>query len=328
MITPQTNTTLEEMAQKIKSLHSFVICGHVSPDGDCIGSQLALAHALDKAGKQVTCVLAGDNQVEENLLFLPGIETMIPASNFEENADAFIAVDVPSVERLGGGADIQKRCAVTFTLDHHAYDQVMSQYNYVDPDKASCSLVIWDLCHHLTDGIDESIALCAYTGLVTDTGGFRFQNSDEAAFHAAAEMLSIGVDPSYVATQVFQNRKIPSLRLEALVLERMEIAADCSYALSYLTLRDFEQTGATKADADPLINTLRSIKGVRVACILREQEESVRGSFRAKDDTDVAALARVWDGGGHRAAAGFTVYAPLADALPQVRNVLNDTLNK
>lgn len=327
-VTLQTNIDLKGMAEKLKALDSFVICGHISPDGDCIGSQLALGHALRSLGKQVQFILARNDKIDINLEFLPGIEELIPAAEYQETADAFIACDVPTVERIGDASKVKERCVNTFTVDHHANPSVMSDWNYVDPDAASTTLIVWDLIKALEVEPDNTMALCAYTGLTTDTGGFRFQNTDAAAFQAAAEMVSAGIDPSAVAREVFQCRTTASLQLESLALERMMISDDDSYVISYLLLADFERFGAEKADAEPIINTLRSIKGIRVACMLREQEKSVRGSFRAKDDTDVAELARKYDGGGHKAAAGFTVYADMEHSITRVKRTLTEALSK
>lgn len=318
MITEQTNIDLAGMAREIKALDTFVICGHVSPDGDCIGSQLALYHALRSLGKQATCILAGTVFKEDGLMFLPGVDTLIPAQDFEDEVDAFVAVDVPTVKRIGDGAEVQARCKTTFTIDHHAVDTVMAQHNYVDPDAASTTIIIWDLIKALGVEISPDMALCTYTGLVTDTGGFQFQNTDADAFRAASEMVAVGIEPSMVARQVLQNRSLASLQLERLALERMRVSSDGSYVLSYICHEDLVQTGGEKSDIDPLVNTLRSLRGIRVACVLREQEDGVRGSIRAKDDTDVAAIARLYDGGGHKAAAGFSLFVPMDDAIQQV----------
>lgn len=323
-VTPQTNIDLVGMAKAFKALDSFVICGHISPDGDCIGSQLALGHALRSLGKEVQFILARNDKIDNDLKFLPAIAELVPAGEYKGSADAFVACDVPTVERIADGADVQARCGTTFTIDHHVSSKTMSDWNYIDPDSASTTMIVWELIKALGVNPDKNMALCAYTGLTTDTGGFRFQNTDSAAFKAASEMVATGIEPSAVARDVFQCRTIASLRLESLALERMMISADGLYVISYLLLEDFEKLGAVKSDAEPIINTLRSLKGIRVACMLREQENSVRGSFRAKDDTDVAAMAGKFDGGGHKAAAGFTVYASMDSAIQQIKRLLNE----
>ena len=142
-------------------------------------------------------------------------------------------------------------------------------------------------------------------------------------FLAAAEMVGLGARPSDIARETFQSRSMASLRLEAAALERVELlGADGSIALSWLSLDDFARCGATRADAEPIVSALRGIRGVRVACLLREQEGCVKGSLRAKDDTDVARIARLFGGGGHVAAAGLTI----VDSLPKAVEAMRGTL--
>ena len=323
MLTAQTNTTFGEIADVLKAHDDFVICGHVSPDGDCLGSQLALWHALRALGKNATCVLVKDEAVPQNLAFLPGIESMVPACAFEGEAGVFVGVDVPSRERVGESASaILDRCEISVTIDHHAADMPMCKYVYVDADSASASVLVWQVVKELVDRPPLESALCVYTGLVTDTGGFRYQNADAVAFECAAELVAYGVDPAHVATEVYQNRSLASITLESLAAGRIETLCDGDVVLSWITAEDMESTGAVKADTEELIEMLRSIGGVRVACMMREQDGKVRGSLRAKDDTDVASLARELGGGGHRAAAGFTLDLALHEALALMRDKL------
>ena len=126
--TPQTNVTLAEFAEALDRFESFALCGHVSPDGDCLGSQLALAHALRAKGKRAVCLLAHDDAVDKSFLFLPGANELIPACEFESDVDAFIAVDVPNLERLGDAARVHESAGAHFTLDHHAVESCMAEY--------------------------------------------------------------------------------------------------------------------------------------------------------------------------------------------------------
>lgn len=323
-VTPQTNCTLQDIAARMAELDDFVICGHVSPDGDCLGSQLGLAAALQQLGKRVTCVLVKDEPIEANLgRVLVGSRDLIFAGDFSGEVGAFVGVDVPTRERIG-----QAACALldaadfSFTIDHHAVDDTMCDMVYVDPDAASTTMLIWELAGYL--GVDRAgaVAACCYTGLVTDTGRFQYQNTDARCMSLASEMVDAGADPAAVSREVFQNRTYASMQLEATAVLRAEFGPDKQFSLGHLTLEDFARFGAQKSDAEPVINALRCIEGVRVACMLREQEDCVRGSLRAKDDTDVSAIAGMFGGGGHVAAAGFTMHCTLEEALSQVRDVL------
>lgn len=321
-VTPQTNVSLTEVAAALKSHDDYVICGHVSPDGDCLGSQLALAGVLRRLGKRVTCVLAKAEKPDARMAFLPGIEDMVYARDFTGEVGTFVAVDVPSRERLADAERLLDAASYSITIDHHAYPERMTTIAYVNPSMAATSMLIWELSKCLRVENTNEIALCAYTGLVTDTGRFQFQNTDSRAFASASEMITAGVDASAVSRELYQNRTLASVQLEAAAIKHMRLSVNGSVAVSYLTAKDFERAHAVKADSEPLIDVLRSIAGVRVACMLRDQGPSIRGSLRAKDGTDVAAIAAAFGGGGHKAAAGFSVEGPIEGALVRVEQAI------
>lgn len=329
-VSPQTNCTMPELASRLLECDDFVICGHVSPDGDCLGSQLALMCALRRAGKRAQVVLVKDEPIEPNLaLALPLADELVFAGSFDGDCKTFIGVDVPTRERIGHEA-----CALldaadeSFTIDHHAVEGTMCDHVYVDPDSASASLLVWELCDYLGVSREGDLATCCYTGLVTDTGRFQYQNTDERCFVLAAQMLEAGADPASISRAIFQNRTQASVRLEGIALSRMVLDEELGVAITSLSKADFQAACAVKSDAEPLIDILRSIGGVRVACVLREQEDCVRGSLRAKDATDVSAIARKFGGGGHVAAAGFTLHCSLDEAMLLLRKALVEAVRQ
>lgn len=320
MITPQTNITLAEMAEQLKAHSSFAICGHVNPDGDCLGSELALAHALKSLGKSVVCLLAKPEPVPHNLKFLPGSEWLVYPESCNDAPECFIGVDVPTSDRLGEAERFLKKAAASFTIDHHASDTTYAEHVYVDPDSPSASMIVWELICKMAARSKES-AQCALTGVVTDTGRFAHQNTTPGAFLAAANMMEQGADPTIIAREFFQNRRVQSIRLEQLMFSHMELRQNGAFAYSWLSNDDFVECNAVKADAEPFIDSLRDIEGVQVALILKENSDgTVRGSLRAKYSTNVAQLARHYGGGGHVAAAGFTYKGSLEEAIQEVPN--------
>lgn len=319
---PQTNIDLCALADLFKRRDDFVICGHVNPDGDCIGSQLALAATLRALGKRATCLLADNTPLNSSLSFLPGAQDIVFAADFAGVAHTFVAVDVPTRERMGAAAELCASCEISINIDHHIADKPIFDFVYATPDAASTTMLIWELASLLGVERSKDIALCCYAGLASDTGSFQYQNADAAAFRAAVQMVEAGVVPSAVSQQLFHQRSFSSMRLEGLVLSRIRLGHEGCYALSWVSREDFENLDATVADAEPLVDTLRHIAGIRVACMVREQDECVRVSLRAKDDTDVAALARLFGGGGHKAAAGFTLKLPFNEALKTIEERL------
>ncbi len=324
-ITAQTNTTLSAIADVLRSHDNFCICGHVNPDGDCLGAQLALARVLRFFDKQVTCLLAQNEPIDENLTFLPDADSLMYAQNFQGSCDVFIAVDVPTKQRLGeSAAAIHDSAKLTVTIDHHAVPICMADLSYTDADIASTAQLIWQIAKLLEAHLVFGVATCCYTGLMTDTGRFQFQNVDAFVFNLAAEMVDAGAVPSDISQRIYQNRRQASVRVEGAVLSRMRFISNGAVAFSWVTQQDMNTFGAVKSDIEPLVDVLRSIKGVRVACLLREHDDEVRGSFRAKDDTDVAEIANEFGGGGHKAAAGFTVNGTLEHAIEIVSSRLSE----
>lgn len=325
--TPQTNTSIEEAAEELLKHETFAVCGHVNPDGDCIGSTLGLACALKEAGKKAFALTADDVAPDESFSFMEGFGSVVAASEFSQPVDVFVTVDGPNDERIGAAAAaVKARAGLTLTLDHHADPFRHSDLSYTDPDAASTTMIVWEVAKRLGIGREgeaaRRVATCCYAGLLTDTGRFMHQNTDFAAMKAASEMVAAGASPSDVATSLFQQRTEASIRLDGVAAERMEVVGGGSAVVSWISLDDMKALGATSHDCENAIAPIRSLRGVNVSCLLKEREDGVRGSLRAKDDTDVSAIAREFGGGGHKAAAGFTLDCSLKEALSVVEHRL------
>ena len=245
-VTPQTNTTIEEIAERLRTLDSFALCGHVSPDGDCIGSALGLSHALRMLGKKTACLLAADALIEPGLRFLPGADELIYAGDYDETPDAFIALDVPTIERIEDAAAVHDRAGVRVTIDHHAVDTTMAELSYIDPDAPACGMLVWDLIRALGIEPPRESAICCYTALMTDTGRFQYQNTSAEAFRYAMEMVRCGANPAYASQNVYQSRSEASFALEAVMLSRLFKDPAGRWAISFVTRDDMERTGAVK----------------------------------------------------------------------------------
>lgn len=305
----------------------MALCGHVRPDGDCIGSQLALSLALRSRGVETRCLLVADEPIDEGLRFLPGAGEMVFAGRVAGAFDAFVAVDVPTAARIGEEADALRRaCPLTVAIDHHPSEAPLGRLAFIDPDSPSASMLVWELAKEMGCEDVEGVAACCYTGLLTDTGRFQFQNTTAAALASAADMVAHGADPACIAREVFQSRSRASLRLQSLVIGRMRFSEDGACVASWLDSSDFSACGAVPADAEGLVDVIRSIRGVRVCCLLREQDGKVRGNLRAKDDTDVSRIARALGGGGHRAAAGFSLEGGMEPTLSLVLSRMRDAV--
>lgn len=313
--TPQTNASLSEIAAELLLFDRIAICGHKNPDGDSVGSNLGLANALRNLGKTVYSLLACADEPDTDLGFLPGSDTFRHAETFDEPIDAFVVVDAPNADRIKDGWRVFQTAKRTFLVDHHANDERIADLSHTDPDAASASLLVWEIVKMLNPGNLKECAQCCLTGLITDTGRFQYQNSDCRAFMAASEMVQAGASVPEICTELFQNRNFASIKLESRMFDRVQLGAQGAYALSWIGEADIAECDAKPEDSEPLSALLRTIRGVRVSCFLKERDGDIRGSLRAKDDTDVSALARKYDGGGHKAAAGFTLHCTMPEAL-------------
>lgn len=321
----KTNDSLSllQIADALSRAKDIAICGHVNPDGDCIGSELGIAHALEAQGKTVHCLLAHHDPVPYTLRFLPGADTLIPACDFRGKPDLFLTVDVPTAPRLGDAKSLHASAPQTVTIDHHAREHALSKLNYVDPDAPATCQIVWQLLPYMHVTPTQDIATCLLTGLMTDTGRFQYQNTTATSFDIAAAMVRAGAQPADICVHVFQSRTLSSIKLQNRMVDHIEFLGDNhDIVFSWLSMDDFEQTHATKQDSETLVSILRSIRGVRIACIIREQKDGIRGSLRAKDSTDVSVLAQKLGGGGHKAAAGFSYNGTLAQAQEYLRKEL------
>ena len=323
--TPQTNTTLPEIAEVLRATDDVVVSGHVSPDGDCVGSTLAVVNGLHALGKRVQGLVA--DPIPQSLRFLPGAEELRVADGFAGACACYVAVDVPNLKRMGeAAAALHEAAEVTVRIDHHAVPDRYSAYSYTDPDAVSASSLVWELLGYLGVQTPE-VATCCYAGLMTDSGRFTFSNTDERAFRLAAEMVAAGANPASIAAALYEHERMQALQLEVRAFSRVEIS-EAGWALTYLTKEDFDEFGAEKADAEGVVDFIRRLARVRMLCCLREQDGKVRLSFRAKDDADVREIACGFGGGGHRAAAGATAQGPLAEVYAQVKAAFKEACRR
>jgi len=315
---------LSAVCRVLSEKDRFLIACHENPEGDAIGSELALALALRRMGKTATVLNA--DPVPGNLRFLPGADTVL----FEEDGSGYevaVVVDCGSPERTGRvGAELRK-CPVLVNIDHHRTNGDRGELSLVDPDAAATGLLIHRVLVAMGYEIDLDVAVNIYVAVLTDTGSFHYGSSTPEAFAVAGEMVRRGVDPWAVAEKVYETQSENRLRLLGRVLDSLETTLGGKVA-SITTLRaDLAGFSAGKDALEGFINSPRSIVGVEVAVSFREEEGGVyRVSFRSKGRVDVAAVATGFGGGGHHNAAGCTVPGSLPEVKRKVYGALGAAL--
>ena len=283
-----------------------MISTHQNPEGDAIGSSLALALALESAGKSVR-VLTQD-PVPESLAFLPGAGRIIHRAPADSRFDIAFSLDCGDRPRLGEEFGKVKGIGKIINIDHHVSNDFFGDLNLVDPRASSAAEIIYDLIRLLPAPLTKDVAENIYTGLLTDTGSFHYSNTSARTFSAARACLLAGVDPWKVAQEVYDTQPLPRLRLLSRVLDTLELSADGRVSSLTVTQQVLKDSGATVEMTEDFINFPRSIQGVEVALLFREvTPEKYRVSMRSRRAVNVARIAEQFQGGGHPAASGCTV---------------------
>ena len=315
---------LSAICRVLREKDRFLVSCHENPEGDAIGSELALALALRKMGKTATVLNA--DPVPANLLFLPGADTVV----FDEDGskyDVAVVVDCGSPERTGRVGHELRKCPLLVNIDHHRTNGDIGELALVDPDAAATGLLIHRVLSAMGYEICLDVATNIYVAVLTDTGSFHYGSSSPEAFEVAGEMVRRGVDPWAVAEQVYETQSARRLRLLGRVLDSLEVSADGRVACITTMREDLREFASGKDALEGFINYPRSIVGVEVAVSFRDEEGGVfRVSFRSKGRVDVSAVAARFGGGGHRNAAGCTVPGTLADVKKRVLEALSVVL--
>jgi phosphoesterase RecJ-like protein len=296
----------EEILQILKKAKRVLIATHVFPDGDAIGSQLALGFALESLGKEV--FFYSEESVTYILDFLPGSDRLITDLPKDNNFDCAVSVDCGDKRRLGQCADQLLRAKPFIAIDHHAGHQPFGDITWVDEHRSSTGEMIYDLVRLLGCEISKDTAYCLYTAILTDTGSFKYESTTSHTLRVAADLLDYGVKPAEICGHIFDNYTKNRLQLLQAVLGSLALYADDRVAFISVSQDLMDRTGTIPADTELFINFPRSLRTVKVAVFLKETANNVVGvSMRAKGEVDVAEVARAFGGGGHRNAAGFKI---------------------
>lgn len=307
-----TRKQADEFRSLVQKAESVLIGTHLNPDGDALGSALAVAHYLDQIG--VANELVCNNLAPYNLEFLPGRERIRLGTEREHQLG--VIVDLDSLDRLGRTRPSFERCEKLIVIDHHVPHSSPGDLRIVDPEVPATAVLIANLVVTLGADITADMATCLLTGIVTDTGSFRYRNTTPEALHLTAMLLEKGGDIVRVCEEVYQRKPLASVKLLGKTLDNFQISEDERLAWSTLSAQDFAEAGAMEQHTEGLVNELLFINTVQIAALIRQPQEGkvVRASIRSRENFDVTVAARKFDGGGHRNAAGCTFDVSLAEA--------------
>ena len=297
---------IDRIIEGIRQSRTICITGHIRPDGDCVGSQLGLTLALQSEGKKVTCW--NEDRIPEKYNFLDPngiIQRSKPGLEF----DCVIATDAASFERLGAvGRHIANR-KLLINIDHHESNTRYGELNWVSPREPSTGELIFRLLKIAKWPITKRIADCLFTAVSTDTGSFQYSTTRPGTYHVAGELVSRGADLAKICNEVYQSYPLSRARLLRHIYSHFRLTHQDQIAYFWLKKADFARTGADSSESEGLIDHIRAIAPVVVACVFEEiGPELTRISLRSKsDEVNVNTVAALFGGGGHPAAAGARI---------------------
>ncbi|MCL1787331.1 MAG: bifunctional oligoribonuclease/PAP phosphatase NrnA [Defluviitaleaceae bacterium] len=309
---------MDAMLRLIQNNTDFVLVGHTSPDGDAIGSCYGLAFALHKLGKNITVVL---EPYPEKYDLLPGRQFLYTGEPDKLNADVLIALDCADEKRLGPAQPLFNRAKQTACIDHHRSNTGFAMINYIDPDASSTSEMVFRLVERLTT-VDGDIAAVIYAGIVTDTGGFKYNTTEKSTLETVAKLMDTGINFTKIYNEVLHQHTFAAGKAMGVALQNAGQLRAGRVVYSHITWEELTATGADAFDLDGIVEYLLNTQGADISVFAYAKDaEETKVSFRSQEP-DVGAVAVALGGGGHRLAAGCTIQATAKEALAQALALL------
>lgn len=311
-ITPRQVADFEAVLARTRKA---VVTTHMNPDGDAFGSALAMSHFLDRRGIDHE-VVHHDGHTPFTLRFLPGVERIRQTWKDAEEPDLAIILDLNNLDRLG--ADVRscvERAPHMVVIDHHVPHQTPGDLRIVDEKSPATCQILFELFTQMGATITPEIATCLLTGIVTDTGSFRYSNTNVGSVEAAATLFALGGDLVKISQESYMRKEIAATKLFGIGLHKMHLEDGGRLAWTVLDSPDFEEAGAGEEHAEGLTNELLSINTVQISAVLRQPPgRKLRASIRSREQYDVSAVAQHFNGGGHKNAAGCTFNGSIQEA--------------
>jgi len=306
---------LEAIKKAVKKAKSALIATHIDPDGDAIGSMLALGQLLEK--QMVKTTLYSFDGVPKIYRFLPGAERVVKNVPPLAHYDLIFVIDSSDPSRIGSAFNIRQIADLVINIDHHPDNDAFGQINYIK-QSASVAEQIFELIKYFKLKINRGLAECLYTAIITDTGNYRYESTSVRTFQIAAELLKAGVNTHELTTRIYDNKSIASIKLCGLALAHLQFTPDHRVAWATITEKQVQDNLARNEDLIGIVDRLRSIEGVEVAIFFREDKGKIKMNFRSKERTNVSAIAQTFGGGGHFKAAGAVVEGALDSVVDKV----------
>ena len=333
MTVPAVQLSDAAWAAGVDALHGVadatLVC-HVAPDGDALGSMLALARTLRARGVEVTCTWGDERwKVPPSYEWLPGLDAVVPPGAVTHRPSLLVVLDTASRNRLGKLAALPEQSGALVVIDHHAHNSGLGGVQLVDASAAATAVIVEELIRRAGFEIDETTATLLYVGLVTDTGSFQHSVTTPAVHEVAGRLLAAGARPDVVAQHIWNSRPFGFQQLLAAALSRVHLersgAAGRGVVWTWTTTEDLATSGLELDDVEPVIDVVRTAREADVAVVLKQDVDgSFRVSTRSRGGTDVGVACSALGGGGHRLAAGFTSHDDVDTTMEKLRAALDE----
>ncbi len=307
--------TLDSIKEEIEKAETIVILTHESPDGDAVGSSLAMYQALKQMGKDVDVVIP---EMAKTFNFLPSADEIKKEGRNDIQYDLGIALDCTDTKRLEGFDPWYDSAKTKISIDHHGTNAMFADYNYVDPVAPACSQILIVVLGSMGVTINKDIGTCILAGIITDTGGFRYDGVTTETFEFTASLIRLGVNVPDIYKKVLEIKTMANFELRKRAINRLEFFENGKIAFTYITVKDEEEVKAESGDHEGLVEIGRDLEGVEVSILLRETEKGFKASLRSNNYVNVAEVCSIFSGGGHIRAAGCTIPYNLEQAREKI----------
>ena len=322
---------MDQIIQHIRASRHILIASHAEPDGDSVGSLVALGLALAKLDKRIT--MYNPSPIPAVYRFLPGADQIVRQIQTPDTYELALVLDCGDLDRIGKtGADVDK-IPILINIDHHVSNTGFGRLQLIDTTACATAEIVYRLIKALEIPFDKAIATSIYTGILTDTGSFRFSNTNQAAFAISQAMTDAGVEPHNVAQRVFGTYSLGRIKLLNMALNSIEISDNGKLSMMTVTRSMLNTTGTNTEDLDGMINYARRIEDVKVAALIHEIKNGAgkftnmnryHVSLRSDSSVDVARIAEKFGGGGHTSAAGFQIESTLVALKTKIIELAED----
>lgn len=314
---------LNEIGKIIKEKDHFAIVSHISPDGDSLGSMLGLYSVIKTSGKNADMFI--DDEIPKKYLFLPGCNEIKRTPHKDSKYSCLFVLDCGDLNRIGKLKILTDTSDIVVNIDHHISNNLFGDINFIDSNASSVGEIIYQLLKINGYDIKPDTAICLYTSILTDTGGFKYSNTTSMTFNIAGDLINTGINFSEINCMVYDIKTLPQVKLMARVTSTLDIMLDGKAAILVLTKQMLDECRAKEEDASEFVNIARDIDTVEVGILIKEMDdEEYRVSLRSKHIVDVSKIAGKFGGGGHVRAAGCTIKG----SMEYVKMIVIDEIKK